>query len=254
MATTHATGPKYWLTATSASHALNGLHFQEALTATPRLVLTFYDIGIILQRQDPDTGIFHEYAVNPEQLAATIGNNLTLTTGILDDDIILMNRSKTTTTLVSYRSPRKTGIYLENVTDPLRVPLPGLIMIRITKTGNPPIHHVFAVKERPTNFNVKLFRAPLPNIYDSGKICWGNISTKPLNDQTSLKPDWQELFATQFGNHMVNGSSKRYPYDIRKLLIELNDRKKHHFPTSDLIPVRTRLSDILTDSEDTLDD
>src|SRR5690606_28322681 len=115
-----------------------------------------------------------------------------------------------------YRKPQKTGLYLEGSETPLRVPLPGLILIRATKEQRHPNYHLFAVKRRPHSLDVALLHAPLPNIYGSGNICWGTVQTVTQTALTgaSLAEDWQQLLGSPFGNHSVHGKSNAYRQDI----------------------------------------
>jgi len=55
------------------------------------------------------------------------------------------------------------------------VPLPGLLLIRVTAEDKNPQYGLYAVKKRPPTLNEPLFHAPLPNVFSSGNICWGTV-------------------------------------------------------------------------------
>jgi hypothetical protein len=106
---------------------------------------------------------------------------------------------------------------------------------------------VYAVKQRPTTLETALFHAPLPNVFNSGSICWGTVQR--VSDEAlvgaSLAEDWQQLLGSPFGNHAVSGKSRAHEDDIRKKLIALEAKKARRYPASDLIPARKTLVQII---------
>lgn len=58
-----------------------------------------------------------------------------------------------------------------------------------------------------------LFHAPLPNVYNDGKVCMGNVkkpgSTIEISDLIS---SWQKAFwGSEFTNHLYDELKKQYP-------------------------------------------
>ncbi len=150
-------------------------------------------------------------------------------------------------TVVEYRPPQMTGVFLDDSDIPLRVPLPGLLMIRTTKDNRSPDYAVYAVKKRPDTLKADLFHAPLPNVFTSGNICWGSVervADEALHD-VNLAADWSMLLGSPFGNHAVNGKSKAHRDDIRKQFIALEAKKSRRYPVSDLLPAKTTLAQAL---------
>jgi hypothetical protein len=172
---------------------------------------------------------------------------ITFDTGLLDGNTLLVRQDGVKKNIAGYRPPQKTGLFIDGAETPLRVPLPGLVMIRTTAAGRSPHYEVYAVKQRPESLNALLFHAPLPNVFNSGAICWGTVPR--LFDttlvSTSLVSDWTMLLGSAFGDHAVSGKSKREPNDIRKLLIALEAKRAQAYPKGDLIPVRKTLAQLL---------
>lgn len=221
-----------------------GRRLQEALCETPQLTLSFYSYGILL-RKPTENGAYLEYPVDATQVAQTLAAKVSFDTGILREDVLLVRKEGVRETVVSYRKGQKTGIWLEGSSELLRVPLPPLILIR-QMNGTKANYVVFAVKKRPTALDVALFHAPLPNVYNSGAVCWGNIRLD-VRQGSSLTEDWNLLLGSPFGNHAVSNKSRQFKEDIRERLLALDQTKtnKRVYPTRDLIPTGKTLHQLL---------
>jgi hypothetical protein len=231
--------------------ALSGLNaLANALQTKPTLTLTFYPYGIILHRNLPDGGET-EYAVSPKQLAEAISPANRFETGLLNTNTLSISTEGTKRSVTEYRPPANTAVFFEGSENPLFVPLPGLILNRLTTGDDSPQYSIFAVKQRPADLNAPLFCVPLPNISTgrTSSICWGSVA-KPSAEtlaSNTLEEDWRLLLGSRFSNHSVYGKSKRYKDDIRRHLIALNDRKARKYPLSDLITAHTTLGALLKD-------
>jgi PRTRC genetic system protein B len=190
-----------------------------------------------------------EFPVDPAQVASALAAKITFDTGLLDGNTLMVRQDGVKKTVTGYRLPQKTGLFFEGAEMALRVPLPGLIMIRTTAAGRSPHYEVYAVKHRPESLDAPLFHAPLPNVFNSGAICWGTVPrlSEIALASTSLANDWTMLLGSAFADHAVGGKSKREPHDIRKLLIALEAKKARAYPKGDLIPVRKTLAQVLGD-------
>ena len=220
-----------------------------ALTEQPSLILSFYSFGVMLRKTDGE--LTTEYAVDPAQVALALAAKVTFDTGLLDGNTLLVRQDGIKRTLVEYRPPQKTGVFLDGSDTALRVPLPGLVMIRITADDQAPHYGVFAVKRRPEQLAIPLFQAPLPNVFGSGAICWGTVPrvTDAALHSASLFEDWTMLLGSPFGDHAVGGKSKREPRDIRQLLIDLEAKKARTYPKGDLVPLKKTLAQVVGDAE-----
>ena len=217
----------------------------EAIQEQPRLTLNFYSYGILM-RQQRDDGSETEYAVSPEQLATVLSAKVRFESGLLSNSTICLCAEGVKRTVVEYRAPQKTALFLEGSDHPVRVPLPGLLMLRVTTANDNPRYAVYAVKDRPQTLDVPLYYAPLPNI-GWADVCWGSVkkvSEASLAD-SSLNEDWQQFLGSLFTNHSVSGKSKRFPRDVREQLLSLESRKARVYPKRDLVKVDFKLADIL---------
>jgi len=188
---------------------------------------------------------------DPAQVALALAAKVTFDTGLISGNTLLVRQNGVKRTVVDYRPPQKTGLFLDGSETALRVPLPGMILIRVTTDDKAPQYAVFAVKRRPENFDTPLFHAPIPNVFSSGSICWGTVPR--VEDAalhgSSLANDWTMLLGSAFGDHAGAGKSKRQSQDIRKLLIELEGKKATRYPTGDLLPVKKTLAQVLGDAQ-----
>lgn len=233
-------------------HTISNLAaLQHALQIQPSLVLSFYPYGIMLRRQDED-GRTTEYPIDPQRLGTLLAGQLRFDTGLLNTDTLYVSVTGVRKVIIGYRAPQKTALYIDGATDPIRIPLPGLILIRTTTSDDSPRYAVYAVPKRPTVLDTPLYYAPLPNV-GSGAICWGSVgkvSAEALQSN-DLQADWSALLGSLFTSHSVSGKSKAHPDDIRGLYIALENRKATRYPVRDLVPTRTTVADLLTTLEKT---
>ena len=190
-----------------------------------------------------------EFPVDPAQVALALAAKVTFDTGLLSGNTLLVRQDSVKKLVVEYRPPAKTGLFIDGSETALRVPLPGLVLIRAASDDKTPQYAVYAVKRRPEKLDIPLFHAPLPNVFNSGSICWGTVPR--VEDAalrgSSLANDWTMLLGSAFGDHAVGGKSKRHPQDIRRLLIELEGKKATRYPTGDLVPVKKTLGQVVGD-------
>ncbi len=225
-----------------------GQALASALNEQPSLILSFYSYGLMLRKTDGE--VTQEYPVDPAQIALALAAKVTFDTGLLGGNTLLVRQDGVKKTVVEYRPPQKTGIYFDDAEAALRVPLPGLVMIRVTASDKAPQYGVYAVKRRPETLDTPLFHAPLPNVFGSGGVCWGTVQR--VADEAlrgaSLRDDWAMLLGSPFGNHACSGKSRSHPQDIRAKLVALEAQKARRYPVSDLIPVRRTLAQALGDA------
>lgn len=226
-----------------------GPRLTAALQEQPSLTLEFYSYGVLLRKRDGDA--VSEYAVDPAQIALALAAKVTFDTGLLSTETLLVRQDGVKCLVVEYRAPQKTGIYLDGSDSPLRVPLPPLVLIRTTSEDKNPQYQVYAVKARPAELDTPLFHAPLPNVFNSGSVCWGTVCrvADTALQGNSLTADWNMLLGSPFGDHACSAKSKSHPHDIRQKLIDLERRKARVYPKSDLIPVKRTLAQALGDEK-----
>lgn len=210
---------------------------QAAGQLTPLATLTFYRHGLMLRRPTKSGGMT-EYPVSPAALASLLGERQVFTTGLLHPNTLWVGQSGTVRKIVYYRPPQVTGLWLEGSDEPVRIPLPGLVMCRVTNSGASPRYSIHAVKERPDNPNSVLFLAPLPNTDRSG-TCWGTVAAPRDLSGNDLEEDLTNFLGSKFGSHTTSGKSqrKKYKEDIRKLWLDLHKAESAEYPLEDLVEV-----------------
>ncbi len=218
----------------------------SALRIAPSVTLSFYPFGVILRRQTPD-GAWTEYPVNPSQIAQALAEKAQFDTGILSGNTICVKVEGVQRLVAAYRPPQRTALMIEGSAEPFRVPMPGLIMIRLLSGGTSANYWVFAVKKRTLTADTALFHAPVPNVYGEGSVCWGSVprvssTAMAAND---LVEDWALFFGSVFTPHSANGKSKSEPNDIRRKLAGLDAAKAARYPIFDLMPHNAKLGEML---------
>jgi len=224
---------------------LHGRALASAMNEQPSLSLQFYSFGMTLRKRDGD--VVTEYPISPEQAASALAAKMTFTTGLLSADTLYVWQEGGTQVVAEYRKPQLTGVFLEGSEAALRVPLPGMVLIRVTRHQQRPDYKLYAVKRRPKTLDAPLYHAPIPNVFTSGGICWGTVER--VSDEAlasvSLAEGWAQLLGSTFGSHACSGKSKTHRDDVRKQLVALEAAGKKRYPTTDLIAVKAKLSDAL---------
>ncbi|MEQ8673783.1 MAG: hypothetical protein RLP44_29870 [Aggregatilineales bacterium] len=222
-----------------------GHTLQTALNEQPSLSLDFYSYGVMLRKREGE--MLTEFAVDPAQVAVALAAKVTFDTGLLSGNTVLVRQEGVKKTVVEYRKAQKTGIFLDGSETALRVPLPPLVMIRTTTEDRSPNYAVYAIKRKPASMDVALFNAPLPNLFNSGGICWGSVQrvTDMALSGASLAQDWAMLLGSSFGDHAVHNKSRSHPQDIRQKLIALEQNGTRRYPTSDLVAANKTLTQVL---------
>jgi hypothetical protein len=211
----------------------------------PHLSLNFYSFGVTLRKREGDQ--IREYPIDPAQAAVALAAKVTFDTGLLSGDTVYLHIEGISKTVVEYRKPQLTGLFLDGSAVALRVPLPGLLMIRKATGDQAASYTVYAVKKRPDTLDIPLFHAPLPNVFHSAAVCWGTVQrvSDTALSGVSLAQDWAMLLGSPFGNHAVSGKSRSHRDDIRQKLIQLEASGAKRYPTSDLIPAKKTLAQVI---------
>lgn len=200
----------------------------------------------MLRKVNPETNGIQEYPVDPQEIATALAATMEFTTGFIPDDIIYHKQVGTKQMVVGYRKQQKTGLWLDGREDPIRVPLPHMILVRTTTGESNPDYKLLACAKRPESLLDELYHAPLPNVFSGGGICWGTVSRGTTFKGMSLAKDWVSLLGSRWGNHACSGKSKKHRGDVRKMLLELNENQgRRVYPRSDLIPAKTNLAKLL---------
>jgi PRTRC genetic system protein B len=184
-----------------------------------------------------------EHAVDPTDISSALSQTLTIDTGFIPPNVIWIQRGANSRTVVGYRPPQITGIWLTGLSYALHIPLPGLIITRQTPGTRV---RIFALADEPSP-NVQLYKAPLPNIGErDGTVCWGTVAVPepPRDNPNDLSAIWAQLLGSAFVNHSVPGKSKKHPDDIRIVLTELHETGATEYPVRDLVEAQRAFNNI----------
>ena len=83
-----------------------------------------------------------------------------------------------------------------------------------------------------------LYHFPLPNISDTGKVCWGSVSIRSDTPEKS----WQSFIESEFNLDYGNNKSKAYPRSIVAQLQTISQSLNTIYPEADLVPTRWTLA------------
>ncbi len=112
------------------------------------------------------------------------------------------------------------------------LPLPGLIF---GGCGNE--YYVWATSETEFNPQGLCYAAPLSNLYDDGRVCYGDNQVPAASTEVAGSA-WWLFINSPFNGHLSQGKSNRFPQDVRLMLQELQENKAERYPVEDLRPFR----------------
>lgn len=100
--------------------------------------------------------------------------------------------------------------------------------------GHGKSYHVYALKSPADAGRALTFRAPLPNVFDSGRICWGS-NTPPSCSVGTIAQAWALFMAAPFNGHAASNKVKGEKGDVRAFLRKVA-RSRGKFPADKLVP------------------
>jgi E2/UBC family protein D len=109
----------------------------------------------------------------------------------------------------------------------LPVPLPGLVFFGLSN-----LYHIWAVKTVELIPSHEIYRCPLPNVEETGLICWGPYRP-PRCTAKSIFDAFDLFIKSTFNNHRADGKSHKYREDVRLMLREVAGTKP--YPVNDLM-------------------
>jgi len=145
------------------------------------------------------------------------------------------------TWVVSFRPSQCYDLQLiasgKNQPEPIRVRLPSCVFCGIGQA-----YYIWATKRQTFFPTLPLFSAPLPNVYEDGRICFGDNTPPAITDQvgTAIEDAWHLFITSPFNADLSAGKSRARPDDVRAQLIQASQHPRHAYPLSDLLAYRTR--------------
>ncbi|MBD2075410.1 hypothetical protein H6F86_16205 [Phormidium sp. FACHB-592] len=109
----------------------------------------------------------------------------------------------------------------------LRVPLPSLVILVVDHNL-----YVWAVKTAAFKPDTYVFHAPLPNVAQNGRVCFGANQHPPASLQTA-NSSWETWINGAFTAESCTNRSKAYADDVRLQLRAVDGKAK--YPQADLV-------------------
>lgn len=95
-------------------------------------------------------------------------------------------------------------------------------------------YYLWSLKGKRFAPSLEVFKAPFPNVYENGRICWGS-HRPPKVTSSNINRVWQLFFGTVFNYHIASNKTKSYPSNTLDLLRELSSSKTKSFPRDELV-------------------
>lgn len=192
-----------------------------------RLRLDFHHQAVVMTNFQQETVI--RKVVSAMDVAHALAGELSFGSGLLPDRTLWWRNTRSGPVIAIYDEPQvRLLTLLEDVSaSPRRykVPLPGLLFL--CQPGNAP--WVYAVKKKPTKETDTVYKAPLANIFATGKTCPGTHEF-PTRAADIVKSFFMSFFSPTAD---LQNRSHKYPQNIIRLWAHLDNKKK--FPMADLV-------------------
>lgn len=119
----------------------------------------------------------------------------------------------------------------------ITTPLPPLVFagVSVRDGVNPATYYVWAMRDEVFSPTAQLFHAPFTNVYDEGRICWGENRPPQSAAKETIDQAWDLFITSLFTGEMGGKRSVAHPGDIRGLYQSLEGTQ--HYPLDDLCPL-----------------
>ena len=192
-----------------------------------KIQLEIYGETILLRGFEGDTSWVR--TVSADEIANVFTQHLGFASGLLPQDALWWNQGETGHSVALWRPPQVWPVALqrEAFKPParLRLPMPGMVFV--CSPGRTP--WVYAAKERPTDPEQPLFRAPAFNVFSDGRVCPG--SHKFPDEVGEIPESFFRSFFSLTGDS--KDRSKRHPDNLQTLWEELDGQAE--YPAEDLV-------------------
>lgn len=204
---------------------------------TPLAELRIYESTVLLTRRHGPS--WRQYPVSPDQIATLLGK-VPISSGLLPPHTLGTGQLRGTPFYVLYIPPRPAAIQTTKQT--YRIPLPPLVWC-----GHGREYRIWALDTLAyPDRDLSLFKAPFPNCYADGRICWGNVADIPTATPKTMGAVLK-LFLEEsaFNLHVADGKSVAFPTSVIARWQQLVDDQAEAYPLDDLMPAELGLSRVL---------
>jgi PRTRC genetic system protein B len=214
---------------------------------TPLAQITIYEQLTLLTRRNGPT--WRQYPISPDALARVLGS-VPSASGLLPPHTLGTGHVAGAPFYVVYVPPHTRTLRLAGngtgASQAYTLPLPPLVW-----AGHGTDYRIWALDtpDRPSNTHTPLMRAPFPNVFADGRICWGSSESAPPASPASLDRVLT-LFLEQsnFNLHLANGKSVAFPNSVVAHWQHLIEGGDEAYPLDDLMPAEYALGWVLAGS------
>lgn len=188
------------------------LRYREGLAWTSKF-LTSEDLEAAFTRTEPDTGW-------------------------TPAGVVRQGRRRSGPFFVYSAPEQKIEVRLADGEPAVRLAIPRTVLLGIG--GG---YFLWALKSKHFSPGEEAWRAPFPNVYSDGRICWGNFAPPEALAQNA-RPVWELFFGSPFNAHLAikKAKSEEHQRDVRTLLRETAERGAGRFPGGELVQEDGRVS------------
>lgn len=98
---------------------------------------------------------------------------------------------------------------VEDLVEGVHLPA-GILFIKLLREPGGVLRHLdsfmYAIKGKRVSFSSdRLYRYPTPNIYDNGRICWGQVDIDDMTHLSSVEGLVNSFFANHFNSDLFTG-------------------------------------------------
>lgn len=197
--------------------------------------LLFLDGYYIFHRRDKALPAADLYkCISPATLRSAFSHE-PLDTGWMQPDIVRYGTGSLGTYLIKFIPPT---IHLINGDEvgAFKTPLPAMVFMGIEAK-----YWIWTIKSKTFDPKAWAFHTPLPNLYNSGQVCWG-VNEPPEARPQTIELAWKLFISSLFTSHLATGKSNSDSGDVRQQLLKLYQQGKRSYPASDLVPIGNKRS------------
>lgn len=211
----------------------------------PLVQLDVFHTMVLMTRRHPNGSGWRTYPVSPEALQQTLGK-LPASTGLLPAGTLGSGFKNGEPFYVQLLAPRVVtlAVMIGEHEQTYEIQTPPLVW-----AGWKSDYRIWALASAdwPTRGNVSLWKAPFPNCYEDGAICWGDSDRPPVAGPATLQNAF-DLFisGSRFNAHVANGKSVSKPANVINVYPSLGPEIP--YPVDDLMPAELHLGWVLAGS------
>ena len=222
------------------SPIISGDTLREIMSQAPRNLehldaeLLFVDHNYILHYLE---GNRHIYKSLTSDVLHSAFANVPTDTGWLPENVIRHGCSVLGDWVVSYYPQQRYSLQVQE--EQLYVPLPSFVFVGISNS-----YFVWAVKIAKFDAQSLIHHAPLPNVMNNGRICWGNVRPT-LASLSTIESTWSKFIGSTFNQDYTQGKSLKFNNIIERLKLlhqKSQASARCRYPISDLVLIRDKFT------------